>query len=60
MERQLRPGGSLLPEAQAHYAAAVEVDRLSQEVANKFAKLLAAYPTQWYRFRALEFVEDGV
>lgn len=30
MERQVRPGGSLPPEAQAHYAAAVEVDRLSQ------------------------------
>lgn len=30
MEHKLKPGGSLLPEAQAHYAAEIELDRLSQ------------------------------
>ncbi|MGE0825404.1 MAG: hypothetical protein AB7G75_20645 [Candidatus Binatia bacterium] len=30
MEQKLGPGGSLPPEAQAHYATEVELDRLSQ------------------------------
>lgn len=36
----------------------VEVDRLVQEVADKFGKLLKEYPLQWYRFRPFEFVDS--
>lgn len=35
-----------------------EVDRLVQEVANKFGKVVARHPTQWYRFRPFEIVPD--
>ncbi len=38
----------------------VEVERLTQEVAAKFGKLLTQYPEQWYRFRPFEFVDNGV
>ena len=31
-----------------------EADRLMQEVAAKFGKVVQSYPTQWYRFRAFE------
>ena len=34
-----------------------EVERLVQEVADKFGKFLRQYPTQWYRFRSFEFVQ---
>lgn len=33
-----------------------EVDRLVQEVADKFGKFLPQYSSQWYRFRPFEFV----
>jgi KDO2-lipid IV(A) lauroyltransferase len=35
-----------------------EVDRLVQEVADKFGKVVARHPTQWYRFRPFEIVPD--
>lgn len=34
-----------------------EVERLVQKVADKFGKLVAQYPTQWYRFQEFEFVD---
>ena len=43
----------LVPEERSR----AEVQRLVQEVADKFSKLLLRYPTQWYRFRPFEFVE---
>lgn len=35
-----------------------EVDRLVQEVADKFGKVVARHPAQWYRFRPFEIVPD--
>lgn len=35
-----------------------EVDRLVQEVADKFGKVVTRHPTQWYRFRPFEIVPD--
>lgn len=34
-----------------------EVQRLVQAVADKFGKLVAQYPEQWYRFKAFDYVE---
>ncbi len=34
-----------------------EVQRLVQEVADKFGKFLPHYPSQWYRFRRFDFVK---
>jgi len=31
-----------------------EADRLMQEVAAKFGRVVQSHPTQWYRFRAFE------
>ncbi len=39
-------------------ATLAEVDRLVQEVADKFGKVLARHPTQWYRFQPFEIVPD--
>jgi lauroyl/myristoyl acyltransferase len=36
-----------------------EVERIVQEVADKFGKLLRGYPSQWYRFKPLEFVDKA-
>jgi lauroyl/myristoyl acyltransferase len=36
-----------------------EVDRLVQEVANKFGNFVSAHPTQWYRFRSFEYRESN-
>jgi lauroyl/myristoyl acyltransferase len=44
---------ALIPKSKSR----AEVERLVQEVANKFGKLLPQYLTQWYRLRPLEFVE---
>lgn len=35
------------------------VDQIVQEVADKFGRLLRNYPTQWFRFKPLEFVGPG-
>jgi KDO2-lipid IV(A) lauroyltransferase len=37
-----------------------EVDRLVQEVADKFGKVVTRHPTQWYRFRPFEIVEEKI
>jgi lauroyl/myristoyl acyltransferase len=45
---------ALIPKSKSR----AEVDRLIKEVGHKFGMLLTQFPTQWYRFAPMDFLED--